>query len=125
MERSVFWEVIRTELKQPRCLQIGSASESTEMSVGEAIFWRTVSRFEEFGFLGKDRLEHFAGETTEIIADCIPLYQHANEDSGCCKVASRMALGVLLQCHQLEDFRAPRISVTDLKSTPQLGSAMV
>lgn len=39
--------------------------------------------------------------------------------TSCCKVTSRMALDVLLQCHQLEDFRAPRISVTDLKSTPQ------
>lgn len=30
-----------------------------------------------------------------------------------------MALDALLQCHQLEDFRVPRISVTDLKLTPQ------
>ncbi|KAG0075816.1 hypothetical protein BGZ90_009474 [Linnemannia elongata] len=28
-------------------------------------------------------------------------------------------LDALLQCHQLEDFRVPRISVTDLKLTPQ------
>ncbi|OAQ31694.1 hypothetical protein K457DRAFT_890307 [Linnemannia elongata AG-77] len=39
--------------------------------------------------------------------------------TGCCKVTSRMALDALLQYHELEDFRVPRISVTDLKLTPQ------
>ncbi|KAK3836537.1 MAG: hypothetical protein JOS17DRAFT_772042 [Linnemannia elongata] len=71
-------------------------------------------------------LKHFGLESMNFDSLCFGHLRRRQFDSlrsldltGCHKVTSRMALDVVLHCHQLEDFRAPRIFVTDLKSTPQ------
>lgn len=88
MEWSAFWEAIGTELQRPRRLYIGSASGSTNMSVGEAeIFWRTVSRFEKlvFGlgstsaFRGRDDRNNGGRGFFRHNADCIPLFHRAGK----------------------------------------------